>query len=108
MKQLRTAIILFLGFAPLVASAAQLTNPLGNIQDPQALAIRILQIFLGFLSVIGLSIFIYGGFLMLTSGGNVERIKKAKTTLVWAALGILVILGSYTFLQFVFQVLVEE
>jgi hypothetical protein len=92
---------------PLAASASILENPLGDIKDPQALAIRILQVFLGFLAMIGLIMFIYGGFVMLTSGGNADRIKKAKGTLVWAAAGIITILASYSILRFVFGLLTE-
>jgi len=103
MKRFLLGLIAF--FAPLATYAASLENPLGDIKDPQALALRIVQVFLGFLSLIGLIMFIYGGFLMLTSAGNVERIKKAKGTLVWAAAGIITILGSYTILSFVFNLL---
>ena len=98
---------LILGLIPESVSAAMLKNPLGPITDPQSLAIRIIQIFLGLLSLIGLIMFIYGGFLMLTSAGNAERVKKAKATLVWASAGIVVILGSYTILSFVFSLLVK-
>lgn len=99
-----TASLLLLA-APLTTNAAMLSNPLGSISDPQALAIRILQILLGFVSIIGLIMFIFGGFSMLTSGGNADKIKKAKDTLVWAAAGIAVILGSYTFLEFIFKLI---
>lgn len=91
---------LFIAF-PFFAYAAQLPNPL-PVNDPESLALQILKVFLGFLALIALIMFIYGGFMMLTSAGNADRIKKAKNTLVWAAAGVIIILGSYSFLRFVF------
>jgi len=97
-----TTSLVVLSFLPLATRAAELSNPL-SVNNPEDLALQILKIFLGFLSLIALIMFIYGGFMMLTSAGNTERIKKAKNTLIWAAAGLVVILGSYTFLRFVFE-----
>ena len=93
-----TLFILF----PFLVSAAKLPNPI-PVSDPESLALQILKVFLGFLALIALIMFIYGGFMMLTSAGNAERVKKAKNTLVWAAAGVVIILGSYSFLRFVFS-----
>lgn len=107
-SRLLSILIFLLVVYAIPVQAAVLENPLGDIEDPQALAIRILQVFLGFLATIGLVMFVYGGFVMLTSGGNAEKIKKAKATLVWAAAGVATILGSYTILQFIFNILTEN
>ena len=87
---------------PILTHATALPNPIPT-NDPESLALQILKIFLGFLALIALIMFILGGFMMLTSAGNADRVKKAKNTLIWAAAGVVVILGSYTFLQFVFS-----
>lgn len=108
MKVKKIIIPLLILLMPFVTFAASLQNPLGNIQDPETLAIRIIQVFLGFVSLIGLAMFLLGGFQFLTSGGNAEKVKKAKGTLVWAALGILTIVGSYTILTFVFQIILKK
>ena len=39
----------------------------------------------------------------MTSSGNTERIKKGRDTLVWATIGLMVIFGSYTVVNFVIQ-----
>lgn len=103
MKKILILLIAF--FTPVVTHAASLINPLPNINDPESLVIQILRYFLGLLSLIGLIMFLYGGFMFLTSGGNADRVKKAKDTIVWAAAGVITILGSYTILSFVFGVL---
>lgn len=94
-------------FLPLFVGAATLPNPI-PVNDPESLALQILKVFLGFLALIALIMFIYGGFTMLTSAGNAERVKKAKNTLVWAAAGVVIILGSYSFLRFVFSLFTGE
>jgi len=95
------ALAVFMLF-PILTLATDLPNPI-PVSDPESLALQILKIFLGFLALIALIMFIFGGFMMLTSAGNADRVKKAKNTLIWAAAGVVVILGSYSFLRFVFS-----
>lgn len=90
---------------PLAAYAddtVELTNPLG-VSDPKVLIFRILRYSLGFLGILALVMIIYGGFLMLTSGGNADMIKKAKGTIIWASVGIAIVLGSWQILSFIFS-----
>lgn len=81
-----------------------LPNPLGLKEgDLISVMLRVLQIVLAVVDIFALFMFILGGFEFLISGGNPNMIKKAKDTLVWATLGILVITLSYTILKFVFE-----
>lgn len=75
-------------------------NPLGTLEGSLILG-RVLQLLTGFMGGIALLVFIYGGLLWLTSGGNVEKIKKAQSILVWAALGLAVIASAYIIMRFV-------
>jgi len=52
---------------------------------------------------IALIIFIYAGILWMTAHGNAEREKKAMDTIVWASIGILVILSSYALVNFILE-----
>jgi len=65
--------------------------------------LRVMQIALAAVDIFALFMFILGGFELLISAGNPNMIKKAKDTLVWATLGILVITLSYSVLKFVFE-----
>ncbi len=47
------------------------------------------------------AIAVYAGFIWLTANGNEEKITKAKKTLFWAFLGLVVIFGAYSILSFV-------
>ena len=56
----------------------------------------ILNYILGFLGLVAIAFAMYGGFQILTAGWDDEKVKKGKTTLINALLGIFVILISYT------------
>ncbi|MCF7905828.1 pilin [Candidatus Gracilibacteria bacterium] len=59
-------------------------------------AIReIVNYFLFFLGLIATIMVIYGGFLYITSGGDDSGAEKGKKILIYAAIGIVVILISY-------------
>lgn len=48
---------------------------------------------------------IYAGFLVLTGGGDEEKSEKAKKTIIYAIIGILIILFSYViFRAFLYNV----
>lgn len=57
----------------------------------QSAIVAALRLALGFLAVIALAVFIYGGTLFLLSGGDPEKAKKGKSVLVYATIGLIVI-----------------
>jgi len=84
-----------------------LPNPISGGEkdkiDIKQVMIRVMQLTLAIVDVFALLMFIIGGFEFLTSAGNPEKVKKAKDTLIWATIGIVVITLSYTLLKFVFE-----
>ncbi|MDA2935754.1 pilin [Patescibacteria group bacterium AH-259-L05] len=72
------------------------------------LAGRIIKAVLGIVGVLALVMFIYGGILWMTSGGNAEKIKKGKDTIVWAVIGLAFIFFSYAILEFILKALKGE
>lgn len=56
-----------------------------------------------FVGVVAFAVFVYGGFIWLTSAGNQDKVKKAKATLTWAVLGLFAIFASYVILSVVVQ-----
>lgn len=92
--------------APVLAEddiTPSLPNPLGKNVNLIQIMLRVMQIALAAVDIFALFMFILGGFEFLISAGNPNMIKKAKDTLVWATLGILVITLSYSILKFVFE-----
>ena len=95
-----SALALSLGSFPTIASAATLYNPLGTTNIPGIIG-RVIQAVFGIVGAIALLMFVYGGFLMLTSGGEPGRIEKGQKTLLWATIGIAVIFGAYALSNFI-------
>lgn len=80
-------------------------NPLGTTSLAAALG-KVIRAFIGITGTIALVMFVYGGFLWLTSGGSQEQITKGKNVLVWSSLGLLLIFAAYALVNFVLTKLV--
>lgn len=50
---------------------------------------------LKYLGALALLLFIIGGIMFLTSGGNPERVTRARNVLVGTTIGLMIVLGSY-------------
>jgi len=88
-------------------ASPSLPNPLqtqeGQNVNVITILLRIIQIALAVVDIFALFMFILGGFEFLVSAGNPTLVKKAKDTLIWATLGIIVITLSYSILKFIFE-----
>ncbi|MFA6475302.1 MAG: hypothetical protein WCV88_03840 [Patescibacteria group bacterium] len=65
----------------------------------------IIQVLLGIVGSGALLMFIWGGLHMVFSGGNEENLKKGKSTLIWATIGLVIVLSAYALTSFVFGIL---
>lgn len=72
----------------------------GTIQDVIGIAIKTAM---GIMGSIALIMFIYGGFLWMTAAGNSSQIDKAQDVIVYGALGIMIIFGSYAIVTLIFE-----
>lgn len=109
-NRLRTAATSFAILAlPWIAKAADSTSlqpPFGSAEsqtEPVIIIAIIIQALLGLVGAGALLMFVWGGFHMIFSGGNEERVTKGKRILIWAVVGMAVILSSYAILGFVFN-----
>ncbi len=80
----------------------ELDDPLGK-RDIPVLIGDIIAYLLGFVGVLALVMFIYGGITWMTSAGAAEKVKKGKDTLVWAIFGLAFIFFSYAILDFILK-----
>lgn len=94
----------FVYFSTCYAAPATLKNPL-KTDSPQQLIGIIIKGLLGVVGSTALLFFIYGGMTWLTSGGNPEKVKKGRDTLVWAIIGLMVIFSSYILVDYIFKAL---
>lgn len=75
-------------------------NPQGTVSIPVILG-GVIQTALTLMGSAALLMFVIGGVLWLTSAGNAERVKQGTQTMVWAAIGVLIIFSSYAILSLV-------
>lgn len=88
------------------AQDTQLPNPFGGRgAEPTTIITVVAQTMLGIVGAGTLLMFIWGGMNMIFAAGNEEKISQGKTILIWATIGLAIILTSYSVLQFTFNVL---
>lgn len=94
-KYKKTALLIaLLSIAPMAAQAQSLTNPLGTVDIPTIVG-RLISAILGITGALALLMFVWGGVQWLTSGGAPDKVKKGKDTLIWATVGLAVIIMAY-------------
>lgn len=77
-------------------------NPAG-ITDWYVVFGYILKYSMGILGSAALVVFLYGGFLWLTSRGNSDKVKEGLDAMLYAGIGLFIIFGSYAILSVVFS-----
>lgn len=101
-KNVFYSVAAFSLFAMPAYAKVTLKNPLKKeFEDPAQAIGTVIKAVMGIVGSIALAMFIYGGLLWLTSGGNPDKIKKGKDVLMWAVIGMIVIFVSYNFVSFI-------
>lgn len=65
----------------------------------RGIILTIINFFLTFLGLLAVIMVIYGGFLYVSSAGNEENVNKAKKILIYAVIGIIVIIISFALIN---------
>jgi len=71
----------------------------GGEGDLRALVLKILNFFLTFLGILAVIMVVYGGVTYVTSAGNDEAIGNAKKIIMYAVVGLIVILLSFAIIR---------
>lgn len=84
-------------------SGGGIKNPLENsgVSTVTQLLGKVINWMLGLVGVIALIALITGGARMIMDFGNEEQVKKGKTTIMWAVIGLLVVILSYAIINIV-------
>lgn len=61
---------------------------------------KVINYFNGFIGLIVVILIIYAGFLVLTGGGDDDKLKKAKSIILYAVIGIFLLVASYILFNF--------
>ncbi len=69
--------------------------------DIRVIVARIINIFLGLLSLLAVGIVIYGGVTWMTAGGDEGKIEDARKILVNGAIGLVIVLSAFAISRFV-------
>ena len=80
-----------------------LENPIGVGQKGTTevgdLINQIIKVALGIIGALTLLMFVWGGFQWLTSAGNPEKVSAGTQTMIWAVIGVVLVLASYVLLS---------
>lgn len=92
-------------FIPFAADAVTLLPPCtatGNcgITDILVVFVNVAEFLLGIVGAVALLYFVYGGYVLITSGGSQERVKTGKDTLRNAIIGIAIVFLSGIIVRF--------
>ncbi|MEO6077646.1 MAG: MMCAP2_0565 family pilin-like conjugal transfer protein, partial [Candidatus Andersenbacteria bacterium] len=84
-------------------SSSGITNPLGGGQDQTITSVLsgIIKWMLGLVGFLALIALIVGGGRMMIDYGNEEQVRKAKMTIMWAVIGLLVVMLSYAIVNII-------
>lgn len=91
-------LLLSLFFAPVLSHAAiSVTNPNNTFTDIDFLQVvaRIATLIISFITILGIIFLVYGGILYVTSGGDENQAEKAKTTILYALIGLFIAASAY-------------
>jgi TRAP-type C4-dicarboxylate transport system permease small subunit len=82
------------------------TTGLGT-RDIREVIMLIINVILGFLSIVAIVIILWGGFKWMTAGGNEDQVGEAKKLIIAGVVGMAVIFTSYAVALFVVRSLVN-
>ena len=100
-----TALAAGTSLLPLAAAAqASIPRPLGNITLEQAVG-NIIKGVLALVGSLALVFIIWGGWQWMTAQGAPDSVTKAKGTIIWAVLGLIVCFTAYAMVDFILSVL---
>jgi Type IV secretion system pilin/Amyloid A4 N-terminal heparin-binding/IPT/TIG domain len=96
-------------FAAVNAGVNEVSNSiaLGNT-SPIKTATNVINILMGLLSLIAISLILWGGFTYMTSGGSEEKIDQAKKILKNATIGLVIVLSAWGITYFILSKLVGD
>jgi Type IV secretion system pilin len=97
-----TAITLEQSFAAISLGGDKVKGEISGSTEGADTAVQgLVKNAMAFLAIVGVLYGIYGGFLMVTAGGDEEKVKKGRTILIQVAIGLVVIFLANSVVQFI-------
>ena len=79
------------------------TLNIGKAKKPADIIGKAIKLIMSIVGSIALVMFVYAGGLWMVAGGDPQQTTKALKTMVWSAIGLIVILSSYSIVNFIFS-----
>lgn len=93
-KKIKMAALLVALEFPLILSHPAFAAS-GDVTKVEDFIRSIIKIVVGLAGLIATGFFVYGGIGYITSSGNPDRMASAKSTLIWAAVGLAIVIGAF-------------
>ena len=74
-----------------------------TIEDPETVIGRIVSSVVGILGVVAVIIIVYGGIQYITSAGDSAKLKKAKDTILYGVIGLIICVLAFAITQFIIR-----
>jgi len=107
MRKLLTILILLALALPVIVSADEIIrieNPI-TAESFEEIIDNVIDFVFKIAIVLAPLMVVVGGFLLLTAGGNISQVGRAKSLLLWTAIGFLVVLLSKGILAIINKIL---
>ncbi|HCE86717.1 MAG: Cytotoxic translational repressor of toxin-antitoxin stability system [Parcubacteria group bacterium GW2011_GWC2_44_17] len=72
--------------------------------DLRKVVLKLIQVALGFTSLIALIFMLYGGFTWITAAGNMDKVKKGRDILIWAGIGLVAVMFAWGIVTYVIYI----
>lgn len=84
-----------------LSAAAKPSGYLGGETNPVMIIGNVLNALLGFMGIVLVLYFLYGGFLYMTAAGDTKKVESAKDTIKNAVIGTIIIVTAFVLTTFV-------
>lgn len=78
----------------------------GGEEDPKTIAIKIVNLCMGFLGLIAVVIILLGGFKWMTAGGGEDKIAEAKKLLAAGLVGLIIVISAWGIATYVITTMI--
>ena len=93
------ALIVAVGL-PLVLAEPAAAAPAG-VTNVENFIRSVITVFAGLAGLVATGFFVAGGFTYITSSGNPEQLDKAKRTITWSAVGLVIVIAAWILAQII-------
>ena len=109
---LSTAVGFMVAHQGVLAAPPGVLNPIDrpdastNNTDLRSAVVSLINYFLGFLGLVAVIVIIFSGVKLVASQGNDGKVKEAQKTILYAALGLLIVFFAYAIVNFIVNIVV--